>query len=138
MPDRETPPFGPPGHPTSAKRGRGKQPFYIRMRDGRPFAFAGLWERWEPPDGAAVETCAILTTGANAILAPIHDRMPVIVPPGEYGRWLDPAIRDPGSLTSLLAPFPAEGMVAFPVGTRVNAPSNDDPGCVEPDLREGR
>ena len=120
------------------RRERGKQPFYIRMRDGRPFAFAGLWERWEPPDGAAVETCAILTTGANAILAPIHDRMPVIMPPGGYDRWLDPAIRDPDSVTPLLVPFPPEMMIAFPVGTRVNAPSNDDPGCVEPDRREGR
>lgn len=81
---------------------RGKQPYFIRMRNGHPFAFAGLWDRWERPDEGAVETCTILTTAANDVLAPIHDRMPVIVPPGEYDRWLDPSLRDPDSLAPLL------------------------------------
>jgi len=80
---------------------RGKQPYYVRMRDGRVFAFAGLWERWEAPEGGAVETCTILTTGANAVLAPIHDRMPVILARPEYGKWLDPAPKDTDSLVPL-------------------------------------
>ena len=111
---------------------RGKQPYFVRMRDGRPFAFAGLWDRWESPDEGAIETCTILTTAANAVLAPIHDRMPVILPPGEYDRWLDPALQDPDSLTPLLVPFPPEEMLAFPVSPRVNAPSTDDEGCIAP------
>ena len=110
---------------------RGKQPFYIRMRNGHPFAFAGLWDRWEGPDGT-LETCTILTTTANAALAPIHDRMPVILPPGEYARWLDPSLKDTDSLAPLLVPFPPVEMLAFPVSTRVNAPSSDDEGCIAP------
>jgi putative SOS response-associated peptidase YedK len=111
---------------------RGKQPFYIRMHDGRPFAFAGLWDRWENPDKGVIETCTILTTAANAVLAPIHDRMPVILPPAEYARWLDPALQDQDLLTPLLVPFPPEEMLAFPVSPRVNAPSIDDVGCISP------
>jgi putative SOS response-associated peptidase YedK len=109
-----------------------KQPFYIRMHDGRPFAFAGLWDRWESPDKGVIETCTILTTATNALLAPIHDRMPVILPPGKYDQWLDPAFQDPDSLAPLLVPFPPEDMVAFPVSPRVNAPSTDDEGCIAP------
>jgi putative SOS response-associated peptidase YedK len=111
---------------------RGKQPYFVRMCDSHTFAFAGLWDRWESPDEGVIETCAILTTAANAVLAPIHDRMPVIVPSGEYDRWLDPSPKDPDSLTSLLVPFPPEEMVAYPVNPRVNAPSTDDLGCIAP------
>lgn len=111
---------------------RGKQPYFVRMRDERVFAFAGLWDRWEGPDEEAVETCTILTTPANAVLAPIHDRMPVILPPGEYDRWLDPSLKDPDALAPLLVPFPPEGMLAYPVSPRVNAPSTDDEGCMAP------
>jgi len=109
-----------------------KQPFYIRMHDGRPFAFAGLWDRWESPDKGVIESCTILTTATNALLAPIHDRMPVILPPGKYDRWLDPSLQDPDSLAPLLVPFPPEDMIAFPVSPRVNAPSTDDEGCIAP------
>jgi len=114
------------------RRERRKQPYFVKMRDDRPFAFAGLWERWQGPDEAVVESCTILTTAANAVVAPIHDRMPVIVPPSEYGRWLDPALQDTEPLESLLAPFPPEEMAAYPVGFKVNAPSNDDAECVAP------
>ncbi len=109
---------------------RGKQPFYVRMRDGHLFAFAGLWDRWEGGEEAAVESCTILTTVANSALAPIHDRMPVILPPGEYARWLDSCLEDTDSLANLLVPFPAEEMDAFPVSPRVNSPSVDDEGCI--------
>jgi putative SOS response-associated peptidase YedK len=83
------------------------------MRDGRVFAFAGLWDRWDSPDEGVIETCAILTISANAVLAPIHDRMPVILPRTEYARWLDPALLDTDSLASLLAPSPPEDMLVF-------------------------
>ena len=111
---------------------RGKQPYYVRMRDGRVFAFAGLWDRWEGPEEGVIETCTILTTAANDVLAPIHDRMPVILPPTAYARWLDRELRDADSLVSLLAPFPAKEMVAYPVSPRVNAPTVDDEKCIAP------
>jgi len=111
---------------------RGKQPYFVRMRDERIFAFAGLWDRWESPDDGVIETCAILTTAANAVLSPIHGRMPVILPQAEYARWLDPALKDPDSLSPLLVPFPPEEMLAIPVNPRVNAPSTDDEKCIAP------
>ncbi|HWP00716.1 MAG TPA: SOS response-associated peptidase [Methylococcus sp.] len=112
-----------------------KQPWYITRKDGEPFAFAGLWERWEPRPGAQgepVESCTILVTDANDLLRPIHDRMPVILDPAAYDLWLDPAVRDPNLLRALLKPYPAESMTAWKVGTRVNSPRNDDPECLEP------
>jgi putative SOS response-associated peptidase YedK len=111
---------------------RGKQPCYGRRRAGRGFAFAGVGARWESPEGGVIESCAILTTGANAVLAPIHDRMPVILERAQYERWLDPSLPDTDSLAPLLSPFPPEGMTAWPVSPRVNAPSNDDEECVAP------
>jgi putative SOS response-associated peptidase YedK len=109
---------------------RGKQPYFVQMRDKRPFAFAGLWDRWENPDEGVIETCTILTTAANAVLSPIHDRMPVILPPAEYARWLDPALLNTDSLAPLLVPFPPEDTLAFPVSPRVNAPTVDDEKCI--------
>jgi putative SOS response-associated peptidase YedK len=111
---------------------RGKQPYFVRMRDGRVFAFAGLWDRWESSDKDVIETCTILTTAANTVLAPIHGRMPVVLPQAEYARWLDPALKDPDSLSPLLVPFPPEEMLAIPVSPRVNAPSTDDEECIVP------
>jgi len=111
---------------------RGKQPYFVRMRDGRLFAFAGLWDRWESPDEGVIETCAILTTAANTVLAPIHDRMPVILPQTGYARWLDPALKDVDSLSPLLVPFRPEDMLAIPVSPRVNAPTVDDEKCITP------
>jgi putative SOS response-associated peptidase YedK len=111
---------------------RGKQPYFVRMRGKRLFAFAGLWDRWESPDKGAIETCTILTTVANAVLAPIHDRMPVILPPMEYARWLDPALLNTDSLAPLLVPFPPEDMLALPVSPRVNSPAVDDEKCITP------
>lgn len=113
------------------KAGARKQPYYVRMADGRPFAFAGLWERWEGP-GGEVASCVLLTTGPNDLLAPIHDRMPVILSPADYGPWLDPESQAPAALLPLLRPFPPDAMVAFPVRTLVNNPAADDPRCIEP------
>ncbi len=111
---------------------RGKQPYFVRMRDERLFAFAGLWDRWESQDKGVIETCTILTTAANTVLSPIHDRMPVILPPSHYDQWLDPALKEPDSLAPLLVPFPPDEMLAFPVSPRVNAPSTDSKECVVP------
>ena len=111
---------------------RGKQPYFVRMRDKRLFAFAGLWDRWESPDEGVIETCAILATAASTVLAPIHDRIPVILPRADYDRWLDPTLLNTDSLTPLLVPFPPEDMLAFPVSPRVNAPTVDNDRCIEP------
>ena len=114
--------------------GRSKQPFAIGLRDGGPFAIAGLWERWKPREGAgtdAVESCALLTTSPNELMAPIHDRMPVILPKSAWSTWLDPALRDPGPLQRLLGPYPADAMTAHPVSPWVNDPRHDDARCLE-------
>lgn len=112
-----------------SRRGDGKRPFYFHMRDGEPFAIAGLWECWEG-EGGPLETCTLLTTGANELLAPHHDRMPVIVRPEDYDLWLDAGVRG-AALLNLLRPYPHEEMGAYAVGTLVNSPSNDGPRCVE-------
>ena len=115
------------------KKGPGrKQPFYIRMRDDRPFAFAGLWEHWEADDGTGIDSCALLTTQPNNVLRPIHDRMPVILDRANYDLWLDPTMADVDRLKPLLCPYRAEEMKVYPVGTWVNSPTRDDPACIEP------
>ena len=108
-----------------------KTPYNIGMADGGLFAMAGLWEHWTAPDGAAVETCAILTTEANELLRPIHARMPVIVAPGDFDLWLDPALAMPELLEPLLRPFDPAAMAAHPVSRHVNNVRNDDPACLE-------
>jgi putative SOS response-associated peptidase YedK len=109
--------------------GKKKQPLHIRMLDGRPFALAGLWERWTDAEGVPVETCTILTTAANDLLRPFHDRMPVILAPEGQATWLDPHA-PPDALHALLRPYPAEAMTAVPVGTYVNSPRNEGPQCL--------
>jgi putative SOS response-associated peptidase YedK len=108
-----------------------KQPYYIHMEDGRPFAFAGLWESWSKGGEGEVRTCTILTTGANALVGEVHDRMPVILAHDAYDVWLDPA-SERDELTGLLAPYPVDEMEAYPVSRFVNSPSNNDPRCIEP------
>ena len=108
-----------------------KQPYYIHMEDGRPFAFAGLWESWSKGGEGEVRTCTILTTGANALVGGVHDRMPVILAHDAYDVWLDPA-SERDELTGLLAPYPVDEMEAYPVSRFVNSPSNNDPRCIEP------
>ena len=90
-----------------------KQPYYIHMEDGRPFAFAGLWESWSKGGEGEVRTCTILTTGANALVGEVHDRMPVILAHDAYDVWLDPA-SERDELTGLLAPYPEDEMEAYP------------------------
>jgi putative SOS response-associated peptidase YedK len=110
----------------------GKQPFYIRLTDGGLFAMAGLYEHWKTPEGGWLHSCTILTTEANELMRPLHDRMPVILAPEQYDMWLDPGLRDPGPLQELLAPYPAEGMVASPVSKAVNRASNEGPELLAP------
>ena len=103
---------------------KAKQPYAIAMKDGSPFGLGGLWENWkDPASGEWVRTFAIITTDANELVADIHDRMPLILAPGDYARWLsdEPDPRD------LMRPFPAEPMRMWPISTRVNKPENDDP-----------
>jgi putative SOS response-associated peptidase YedK len=113
------------------RQGKAKQPFCFRLYDDRPFAFAGLWERWEGPTGP-VETCCILTTEANELVRPAHDRMPAILERGYFEQWLDPAEQNAEALAWMLRPHRADAMQAYPVSSLVNSPKNDDPRCLEP------
>ncbi|UCE59119.1 MAG: SOS response-associated peptidase [Phycisphaerales bacterium] len=92
-----------------------KQPYHIRLNDGRPFAFAGLWERWERPDGDPLDSFTVITTEPNELLRPVHDRMPVILHAGDYAQWLDLHERTPDSLLSLLTAYPAGEMVVHAI-----------------------
>lgn len=112
--------------------GRTKQAYFIRMRDDRPFALAGIWDTWEGPDHSGLETCTILTGEPNALMRPIHDRMPVILSPDSYSPWLDTSIQDPGRLSQFLVAYAAEPMEAYRVGALVNSPAHDTPQCIEP------
>ena len=121
----------------------GKQPYRVTLEDGKPFALAGLWERWHPPrkqtgldefgdgdpdsEADPIETFAIVTTEPNAVIEPLHDRMAAVLPPDGERRWLD----GDGDRAELLEPYPAAEMRAYPVSTAVNDPANDSPGLVE-------
>lgn len=111
---------------------KSKVPYFIRLKDMQVFAFAGLWDEWHAPDGSLIKSCAIITTRPNELMAPIHNRMPVILAPHDYAQWLDPAPRSPESLQPFLRPFPSDEMVAYPVSTLVNNPKNDRADCVVP------
>lgn len=109
-----------------------KQPYYLQMQDGKPFAFAGLWDTWQPPEGEEIVSCTIITTNANSLAEPIHDRMPVILAPDSYERWLDPTSTDPQTLQELLKPYDSKAMKATPVSSAVNNPGNEKPECIAP------
>jgi putative SOS response-associated peptidase YedK len=113
------------------RTGGKKQPYFFRMRDESPFGFAGLWERWENGGGHAIESCTILTTEANDVLRPVHDRMPVIVHQEEYSLWLEGDTREQELLRELMRPFPAEEMVGYPVSPLVNSPRNKGSELIE-------
>ena len=109
-----------------------KVPMYIQMASQTPFAFAGLWEEWHSEHGDQLLSCTIITTEPNELLASIHNRMPVILPPQAYNQWLDPAEQTASRLQPLLQPFPADQMVAYPVSTFVNNPRNESEQCTAP------
>jgi putative SOS response-associated peptidase YedK len=106
-----------------------KQPYSFGMIDDSTFAFAGLWERWREPAGEVLETCTILTTNPNSLVADAHDRMPVILRQEDYDLWLDPGVTNAALVAECLKPFHSGLMKKYPVSTRVNRPENDDPEC---------
>lgn len=107
------------------KGGRRKTPFYFRLKSGRPFALAGLWEEWLSPEGQTIRSCTIITTAPNELLAPIHERMPAILLPEAIEVWLDPSATDPALLHPWLKPYPADRMTGHPVPPIVNSPTYD-------------
>lgn len=110
------------------KEGRERQPYFLTLKDGAPFAFGGLWERWQPREGAPVETFTIVTTPPNELAALVHDRMPLMLSPEMWSGWLSSV----EARAALLKPFPAERMDMWPVNKRVGNVANDDPGLIEP------
>jgi putative SOS response-associated peptidase YedK len=116
---------------------RRKRPFAVRLKADEPFALGGLWEYWRPdPSSQGLASCTILTTEPNELLRPIHDRMPVLVPPEQYDAWLDPGTAE-SAIDALLRPFPAEEMRAWPITLRVNDPDADDETVLVPDAVGG-
>jgi putative SOS response-associated peptidase YedK len=115
-----------------ASQGGRKQPWFIRMQDGRPFAFAGLWDGWTDPEGKRVESCVIITTTPNSLIQRFHHRMPVILSPADYDLWLDVERHDVDRILPLLKPYPSEAMTAYPVRPLVNNPANDSTACQSP------
>lgn len=117
------------------KKAGGKQPYFITAAHGEPLGFAGLWEGWHGPNGEEIESCTILTTDANEAIAPLHDRMPVILAPEDYDEWLgdgkDAAPAHLARLKHLFRPYPAAQMQLYPVSTYVNSPRNEGEGCIE-------
>jgi putative SOS response-associated peptidase YedK len=108
-----------------------KRPFYVHLKSGEPFGMAGLYNLWTAPDGKQVCTTTIITTGANKTLEPIHDRMPVITPPGKYDLWLDPGVHEKEKLLPILTPYPDKEMELYEVSTKVNSPKNDSKENIE-------
>jgi len=118
--------------PTAGGAKPRKQPWHFHMQQCAPFAMAALWERWQDPQGQAIDSCTLLTTSANAEVAAVHHRMPVILSPDDYAHWLDHGNRDPQQLQSLLRPLPDGQLSAYAVSTRVNSAAHDDPQCIAP------
>ena len=114
------------------REGKRKFPMRIVLKDTRPFAFAGLWDAWKRAEGDELHSFTIITTEANELLRPIHDRMPVILDGESGAKWLDPELTEPRLLTVLLLPFASELMEAYEVSTMVNSPANDRPECISP------
>jgi len=114
------------------KTGKTKQPYCFEVDEGKLFAFAGLWERWKDPGGNWIRTCSIITTTANAVTSAVHDRMPVILGPGDYDLWLDSGLKKVEAVSELLKPYDARKMQCYPVTTRVNNAANDDEACSAP------
>jgi putative SOS response-associated peptidase YedK len=118
------------------KNGKAKTPFCFTMADDSIFAFAGIWDSWRNPEGKAIETCSIITTIPNALLADIHDRMPVILPDKAYDLWLDPGFQNADAICDLLKPFSSDLMRCFEASSRVNLVRNDDTVSAEPVSQE--
>ena len=107
-------------------------PTYFHLKSGQPFAFAGLWETWQSPEGQTVRSCSIVTTQANSLVAPVHHRMPVVLSPETEPLWLDPLTEAAETLNPLLTPAPAEEMTCYIVSNAVNSVKNSGPECIKP------
>lgn len=118
------------------RRENGKQPYFVRAREGGPLAFAGLWERWVAPDGQPVESCTVVTTEANELVRPLHDRMPAILRPEGRERWMDPTVRRLADLRELLRPAPSELLTAHRVSRRVNRTEEEGADLIQPTDQE--
>lgn len=114
------------------RSGGSKIPYYFRLKDQGPFAFAGLWETWISPEGDPLHSACILTTAPNQTVKAVHNRMPVILHPADYRRWLEPQEVEPEAVQGLLKPFPDQQMTSYPVSTYVNSPNNNSPQCIQP------
>jgi len=114
------------------RTGKLRQPYMFEVGKGDLFAFAGLWDQWTNPKGEIIESCTILTTTPNQLLADVHDRMPVIVTPDKYDLWLDPEVEDFEAVREILRPYDAAEMRHYPVSERVNSVQNEDPDCAAP------
>lgn len=114
------------------KQGKDKVPMYIHMENHDVFAFAGLWEVWNSPEGDELYTCTILTAEPNDLIRPLHHRMAVILEPDVYDTWLSPDELPADVLMPLLTPYPPEKMRVFEVSKMVNSPANDNPQVIEP------
>jgi putative SOS response-associated peptidase YedK len=114
------------------KMGSVKQPYCFEVGEGEVFALAGLWDQWASPDGEIIESCTILTTTSNSLVADLHDRMPVIVPPDKYNLWLDPDVTDFKAICDILKPYDATAMRLYPVNRRLNNSNNDDAESASP------
>jgi putative SOS response-associated peptidase YedK len=110
-----------------------KQPHVIRPLDGQPLAFAGLWDCWQAPGGETLQSMTIVTTSANALLRPLHERMPVILPPEHYALWLDPRLQKADELLPLLVPYPDALLAVLPVSSYVSNARHEGPRCAEPE-----
>ncbi len=117
---------------SAGKNSKGRIPLRIGLQSGEPFAFAGLWDLWKDPAGDLLESFTIITTTANRLLKPVHDRMPVILRKQDETSWLDPAVGDIKKLKSILKPFDEKQMECYEVSTLVNSPKNDVPECIQP------
>ncbi len=115
-----------------AREGRSRTPMRFCLASGELFAFAGLWETWRRPDGTRLLSCAIVTTSANELIAPFHERMPVIIDADAESVWLDPDVEDAGALSALLTPYPSDRMTAYEVSKVVNSAAYDGPECILP------
>ena len=120
-----------------AKVGKEKRPHWFHRKDGKPFIFAGLWERWQPASGDAVESCTIMTTEANEVVKPFHDRMPVILDAKAVDVWMKPGDMTEEIAAKILVPAPKTFLVEFEVSTIVNSPKSDKPVCIEAAANEG-
>jgi putative SOS response-associated peptidase YedK len=111
--------------------GKGKQPWFIRLKDGSPMVFAGLWESWKSAEGEVIESCAILTTASNRLVEPLHDRMPVILSPDECRTWLDRETTNPAGLVHMFQPYPTDLMEMWAVSSMVNSVGNDSADLIQ-------